>query len=90
MGVKEEGWKVILYIANFGCIFNAKEWNLDIRESPICRQICASYEKFCNVYTTVDENFRKICVFENSKITIDIESRETFSRSMFTQESFRI
>jgi hypothetical protein len=85
-----ERWKVILYIANFGCIFNAKERNLDIRESPICRQICASYEKFCNAYTTVDENFRKICVFENSKITIDIDSRETFSRSMLTQESFRL
>ncbi len=85
-----ERWKVILYISNFGCIFNAKVRNIDVTESPICRQICASYEKFCNFFTTVDENFRKMFIFENSKITMDTEGRETFSRTKFMKDSFRL
>jgi hypothetical protein len=85
-----ERWKVILYISNFGCIFNAKERNVNVAESPICRQIYASYERFCNFFTAVDENFRKMFIFENSKISIDIEGREPVSRTMFLQDTFRL
>jgi hypothetical protein len=85
-----ERWKVILYISNFGCIFNAKERNVNVTESPICRQICASYERFCNFFTAVDENFQKMFIFENSKISIDIEGREPVSRTLFLQDTFRL
>jgi hypothetical protein len=64
----DEPWKVILYVSNFGVLFNSKKRNVSMDEFPICNQICVSYEKFLNAFTTTNENYRKIFIFENYKI----------------------
>jgi hypothetical protein len=57
-------------------------------EFPICNQICASYEKFLNAFTTTNENYRKIFIFENEKISTELEGRDSFSRALFQPEVF--
>jgi hypothetical protein len=63
-----EPWKVLLYVSNFGCVFNCKKFNVNAAEYPICNQLCTSYEKFCNAFTAINENFQKIFIFENERI----------------------
>jgi hypothetical protein len=81
-----EPWKVILYVRNFGVVFNSKKRNITVDEYPICNQICASYEKFLNAFTTANENYRKIFIFENEKIATELGGRESFSRLLFQPE----
>jgi hypothetical protein len=84
----DEPWKVILYVSNFGAIFNSKKRNVSVNEFPICHQICASYERFLNFFTTSNENFRKIFIFENDMISIELEGRVSLSRALFQPEFF--
>jgi hypothetical protein len=83
-----EPWKVILYVSNFGVVFNSKKRNINVDEYPICNQICASYEKFLNAFTAANENYPKIFIFENDKIATELDGRESFSRVLFLPEIF--
>jgi hypothetical protein len=83
-----EPWKVTLYIKNFGCVYNCKSRNIVREEYPIIHGLCASYERMLCFFTIVNENFRQCYIFENSKITKALDSREQISRTLFTEEVF--
>ncbi len=84
----DEHWKVNLYIKNFGNVFNSKAKNVDNTELPILHGICSSYEKVSNCFTKSHENFRNTYIFENNSITLNLESRQIVSRSLFTRDFF--
>jgi nitrate reductase cytochrome c-type subunit len=83
-----ETWKIVIYLCNFGNVFNSKSSNLNISEYPICHGICSSFEKICNNFTTVNENYKQSYIFENAKFTLDLFSRECVNRTHFTNEFF--
>jgi hypothetical protein len=85
-----EPWKVVLYISNFGCVYNCKSRNIVREEYPLLHGICTSYERMMCAFTVTNENFRKCYIFENEKISKTLESREQINRSMFTAEFFNI
>ncbi len=84
-----EQWKIILFASNFGNVYNAKSRNINVFEYPICHEICKSYEKMLENFTTVNENYKYCYIFENGKLTIDLTSRETLNWDGFTNEFFR-
>ncbi len=50
-------WKVILYISNFGKLFNIKARNINLVEYPICHEISRCFETFSDMFVTHAENF---------------------------------
>jgi hypothetical protein len=84
----DEQWKVNLYVKNFGNVFNSKARNLDSEELPILHNICSSFENVSNSFTKSHENFRNAYIFENNSITMNLETRQTLSRSIFTRDYF--
>jgi hypothetical protein len=85
----DETWKIILYLFNYGNVFNSKSINIDVREYPICHGICKSFERVQEHFTATHENFRHSFIFECKKFTINLESREYLKRSSFGLEFFR-
>jgi hypothetical protein len=83
-----EPWKVLLYVKNFGCILNSKARNINPLEYPISHSICLSYERMTNAFTCINENFLNCSIFENSKITRTLESREQCCRNLFSNDFF--
>ncbi len=83
-----EPWKVILYLSNFGCVYNCKSRNIVQEEYALLHGICMSYEKMLCFFTVANENFTKCYIFENAKITKALDSREQLSRSLFPLEFF--
>jgi hypothetical protein len=79
----DETWKIILYLYNYGNVFNSKSVNIDVREYPICHGICKSFEKVQEHFTAINENFQHCFIFENKKFTINLDSREYLKRSTF-------
>jgi hypothetical protein len=89
-----EPWKALLYISNYGRIFNCKSKNINKLEYPVCHNISESFEQFSNAFTVTNENFLNSYIFESSKITLDVETRETlsnlFANNYFACNAFRI
>jgi hypothetical protein len=83
-----EPWKALLYVKNFGCILNSKARNIDPLEYPISYSVCLSCERMTNAFTCVNENFYNCSIFENSKITRTLESREQCCCNLFSNEFF--
>jgi hypothetical protein len=83
-----EPWKLIIYISNYGNIFNSKSRNINKFEFPICYDICNSYERLTNIFTATQENYKKSYIFENLNITIGLRNREQINRRQFTDEVF--
>jgi hypothetical protein len=54
-----EPWKVLIYLNNYGNLFNSKSRNINKFEYPICHEICSSYERVANAFTVSQENFYK-------------------------------
>jgi hypothetical protein len=81
-----EPWKVRLYIGGFGNLFNTKSQNICGIEFPISYDLCKSFERVSNAFTTSNENYRRCYIFENPKITLHLESRATLSKSMFNAD----
>jgi hypothetical protein len=81
-----EPWKVIIYVSNFGNIFNCKSRNINKDEFPICHDICSSYERLMSIFTTSQENFKKSYIFENSNFTVGLRSKEQLNRKQFADE----
>jgi hypothetical protein len=50
--------------------------------------ICKSFERMSDNFTVQNENFRDCCIFENSKITLNLETRVYLSYSQFTNKIF--
>ncbi len=84
----DEIWKIILYLCNYGNVFNSKSINIDAREYPICHGICKSFEKVQEHFTATNENFRHSFIFENKKFTTNLESREYLKRNTFGNDFF--
>ncbi len=83
-----EPWKVRLYIGGFCNLFNVKSQNICKEEFPICHGICKSFERVSNAFTLSNENFRRCYIFENEKITVNLDSKAVLSRNMFSAEFF--
>jgi hypothetical protein len=83
-----EVWKILIYTANYGRIFNCKARNINRFEYPLIYEIVASYERVSNVFTTQNENFLNCYIFENKKITINVESKLMVNRSLFGENFF--
>jgi hypothetical protein len=83
-----EPWKVIIYVRNYGNIFNCKSRNINKIEFPIIHDICNSYERLSNAFTATQENYSKCYIFENSNFTVGLRSREQLNRRHFTEEVF--
>jgi hypothetical protein len=81
-----EPWTLIIYISNFGCLFNSKSKNINKTEFPICYSICSSFERVTNAFTVSMENYNKSYIFECAKFTMDLESKETFNRGYFSED----
>jgi hypothetical protein len=85
-----EPWKLVLYISNYGCIFNSKAKNINKREFPICHTICSSYEKVSDSFAIYMENYKKSYIFDCRKFTLDLESRELLNYAIFNEEQLRL
>ncbi len=83
-----EPWKVIIYVSNFGNIFNCKYKNVNKDEFPICHDIFNSYERLMNIFTTSQENFNKSYIFENNNFTVGLRSKEQLNHKQFVDEVF--
>jgi hypothetical protein len=83
-----EVWKILIYTANYGRIFNCKARNINKFEYPLIHEIVASYERVSNMFTTQNENFLNCYIFENEKITINVESKVMINRSLFGENFF--
>jgi hypothetical protein len=57
-------------------------------EYPVCHIISKSFERISNAFTTTNENFKKAYIFDNGKITLDVDTRETLSSNLFTNNYF--
>jgi hypothetical protein len=78
-----EQWKVLLYSFNYGRIYNAKANNICKEEYPVLENICRNYEKFQNVFTKHNENFKRSYIIENTNVTRALENRELIRRNIF-------
>ncbi len=78
-----EQWKVLLYICNYGRIYNAKANNICKEEYPILENICRNYDKFQNLFTKHNENFKRSYIIENKNVTRALENRELIRRNIF-------
>jgi hypothetical protein len=58
-----EPWKLVIYISNFGCLFNSKPKNNNKNEFPICFSICSSFERVADAFTATMENYNKSYIF---------------------------
>ncbi len=83
-----EVWKILIYTANYGRIFNCKARNINRSEYPLIYEIVASSERVSNAFTTQNENFLNCYIFENEKITVNVETKLMVSRSLFEENFF--
>ncbi len=83
-----EPWKVIIYNSNYGCIFNSKGVNINHVEYPIVHAICNSFERLSGSFTVTQDNFLNSYLFENEKFTMDLHSKKSLSRDIFSAPLF--
>jgi hypothetical protein len=81
-------WKIILYLYNYGNVFNSKSINIIEQEYPICHGICKSFEKVHEHFSATNENFRKCYIFENKQFTTNLDSRDYLKRNSFGIDFF--
>jgi hypothetical protein len=75
-------------VSNFDNVFNSNARNIDRYEFPILHNICVSLEKITNSFTMKNENYRNVYIFENERITLNLESKQILSPNMFTRDFF--
>ncbi len=83
-----EPWKIVIYVNNFGNLFNCKSRNINKAEYPIIHDICSSYERVMHAFTATQENFQKSFIFENGCFTVGLRSKEQLCRRHFNDETF--
>jgi hypothetical protein len=78
-----EPWKIILYVSNYGNLYNVKESNINMFEYPICHSISKSFENFTDMFAKHNENFRDCYIFDSKIFTLGLESKEHLNCSHF-------
>jgi hypothetical protein len=83
-----EPWKAHIYVCNHCCLYNCKSKNIEKAEFPVCHNIVRSFEQFSNAFTATNENFKESYIFDNSKITLDLDTRDILSKDLFEENFF--
>jgi hypothetical protein len=84
-----ETWKIILYVKNFGNLFNIKARNINCVEYPICYEISRCFERFSDMFTATAENFLNSYIFECRKFTLNLDNVNSLNRSYFSDAFYR-
>ena len=83
-----EFWKTVLKNAGFGNVYNIRKHRLNKKTNPILFHIAECYEKFLYKFGTMNENYKKMFLFENPIFTFEGGQKRLLTSEFFPAELF--
>jgi hypothetical protein len=84
----DEIWKVKLFIAGGGNVYNIRSSLICGTNNPILFQIAGAYELFLSGYTKHNENFWESSIFDNDALFIKLRNKIKLKRDFFSIDFF--
>ena len=84
----DEIWKIKLFIAGAGNVYNIRSSLIDEAMNPILYHFACAFEIFLSGYTKHNENFWESRVYENGALFLKLRNKLTLNREFFSDEFF--
>jgi hypothetical protein len=84
----DEIWKIKLFIAGSGNVYNIRSCLIDESTNPILYHFACAFEVFLCGYTKHNENFWESKIFENGALFLKLRNKLTLKKAFFPAEFF--
>jgi hypothetical protein len=84
----DEIWKIKLFIAGSGNVYNIRSCLIDESMNPILYHFACAFETFLCGYTKHNENFWESKIFENGALFMKLRNKLTLKKAFFSAEFF--